>query len=143
MVGLPNQAAISTKKLRDVWGTYRPRAWFCLGMSAPRGSILCKLVSAVLGIVCIRVRGAAWLEGRILASHLGWQHEGNLVALVTPFKLCWPLSCLPYVDVWPGLSGAGLLWDVRQRVSGPRASVGFKKPSKARVGCAFWNRNCR
>ena len=51
-----NQAAISTKKLRDVWGTYRPRAWFRLGMSAPRGSILCKLVFAVLGIVCIRVR---------------------------------------------------------------------------------------
>ena len=51
-----NQVAISTRKLRDVWGTYRPRAWFRLGMSAPRGSILCELVSAVLGIVCIRVR---------------------------------------------------------------------------------------
>ena len=51
-----NQAAISTRKLRDVCGTYRPRAWFRLGMSAPRGSILCKLVSAILGIVCIQVR---------------------------------------------------------------------------------------
>ena len=51
-----NQATISTRKLRDVWGTYRPRAWFRLGMSAPRGSILCELVSAILGIVCMRVR---------------------------------------------------------------------------------------
>ena len=81
--------------------------------------------------------GAAWLEGRILASHLGWQREGNLVALVTPFRLCWPLSCLPYVDVWPGLSGTGPLWDVRQRVSGPRASVGFKNPPKQELVVLF------
>ena len=51
-----NQAAISTQKLLDVWGTYQPRAWFCFRMSAPRGLILRELVSAVLGIVCIRVR---------------------------------------------------------------------------------------
>ena len=57
-----NQAAISTRKLHDVWGTYRPRVWFCLGMSAPRGSILCELVSAVLGVVCIRVQ-----------EQLGWK----------------------------------------------------------------------
>ena len=50
------QAAISTRKLRDVWGTYRPRAWFRFGMLAPRGSVLCELISVVLGIVCIRVR---------------------------------------------------------------------------------------
>ena len=53
---LANQAAISTRKLLEVWGTYRPRAWFRLGMSVSSDSILCKLVSAVLGIVCIRVR---------------------------------------------------------------------------------------
>ena len=132
-----NEAAISTRKLHDVWGTYRPRAWFCLGISAPRGSILCELVFAILGIVRIRVAGAAWLEGRILASHLGWQRKSNLVALVTPSRLCWPLSCLPYIDVWPGLSGAGPLGDVRQRVSGPQASVGFKNPPKQELVVLF------
>ena len=83
--------------------------------------------------------GASWLEGKILASHLGWQCESNLVALVIPSRLCWPLSCLPYVDVWPSLSGAGPLWDVRQWVSGPQALVGFKNPPKQELVVLFGN----
>ena len=136
MVGLPTRQ----QSLPESYATFGAPIgqehgfiWECrhLGLDSMRISF-CRL-----GYCVHTSAGAAWLGGRILASHLGWQREGNLVALVTPFRLCWPLSCLPYVDVWPGLSGTGPLWDVGQRVSGPRASVGFKNPPKQELVVLF------